>query len=208
MISEPVTLATDYALAALNLLFAGLVRGRAEGQRARKAWSLAFLALGLGAAFGGTWHGFAPLLPEALRFVLWKATVLCIGVGAAAMMVGSAAATVQARTRRAVTIFAIVTFALYAGWMLTHNAYVFVVVDTAVAMVTVVALHAATSSARAAPGSRWILAAVALSAIAAGAQAGGIELHEHFNHNDLYHVLQMGAMGLFYAGARELRDRP
>ena len=207
MISEPVTLATDYALAVLNFVFAWMLRRQAEGQRARKAWALAFLALGLAAAFGGTYHGFSPRLPDALRFLLWKATVLAVGVGAAALIVGSATAMAETRVRRALTAFAMVTFALYAGWMLLHNAYVFVVLDTAVAMVVVAALHAGTPFARAAPASRWILAGVALSAVAAGIQAGGVRLHEHFNHNDLYHVLQMGAMGLFYAGARQLRDR-
>jgi hypothetical protein len=52
-----------------------------------------------------------------------------------------------------------------------------------------------------------MVAAVALSAIAAAAQASRWAPHPNFNHNDLYHVLQMGAMALFYAGARELKDR-
>jgi hypothetical protein len=32
-------------------------------------------------------------------------------------------------------------------------------------------------------------------------------LHPGFNQNDLYHVIQMAAMGLFYTGAKRLRDR-
>jgi hypothetical protein len=31
-------------------------------------------------------------------------------------------------------------------------------------------------------------------------------LHRHFNHNDLYHVIQVAAMLLFYRGARRLTD--
>ena len=55
--------------------------------------------------------------------------------------------------------------------------------------------------------SRWILAGVAVSVLAAGVQASGFAPHRHFNHNDLYHVIQIAAMILFYAGAKRLRDR-
>jgi hypothetical protein len=43
--------------------------------------------------------------------------------------------------------------------------------------------------------------------LAAAVQASGFALHRHFNHNDLYHVVQIAAMVLFYTGARRLRDR-
>ncbi|HUQ27914.1 MAG TPA: hypothetical protein VM051_04940 [Usitatibacter sp.] len=206
MISEPMTLVTDYLLAALTLFLAWRLRVRASRQRARKAWALAFLALGTGAALGGTWHGFTAIDPT-LRAVLWKATVLAIGVASAAMIFGSARAMANPRLRRVLAAFAIAVFAVYAGWMLFHDAYVFVVVDTAVAMAIVAALHAFPSAAWRSPGSRWMVGAVALSAIAAAVQASRWAPHPAFNHNDLYHVLQMVAMALFYAGARELRDR-
>ena len=51
-----------------------------------------------------------------------------------------------------------------------------------------------------------ILAGVAVSLIAAGIQAGRLALHPHFNHNDLYHVVQIAAMLLYYAGAKRMRD--
>lgn len=54
--------------------------------------------------------------------------------------------------------------------------------------------------------SRWVLFALALSALAAGVQYGRWALHAHFNHNDLYHVIQIGAMVLFYKAGKLLRD--
>ncbi len=147
------------------------------------------------------------MLGETTRFLLWKATVLAIGIAAAEMIIGAAAAMAGPVPRLWLTRFAILAFALYAAWMLWHNAYVFVVIDTSVAMLIVAVLHGRNAQARQAPGSRWMLGAVAMSAVAAGVQAGHLALHEHFNHNDLYHVLQMGAMAMFYAGASVLRDR-
>jgi hypothetical protein len=52
----------------------------------------------------------------------------------------------------------------------------------------------------------WILAGVAVCVVAALVQASGFALHRHFNHNDLYHLIQIAAMALLYRGARRLRD--
>ena len=38
-------------------------------------------------------------------------------------------------------------------------------------------------------------------------QASGFAPHPSFNHNDLYHVIQVAAMFLLYRGARTLNDR-
>jgi hypothetical protein len=46
-----------------------------------------------------------------------------------------------------------------------------------------------------------------VSLAAAAAQASGLDLHPSFNHNDLYHVVQIAAMALFYCGARRMQDR-
>ncbi len=43
--------------------------------------------------------------------------------------------------------------------------------------------------------------------LAALAQASGVALHRHFNHNDLYHVIQMAALYAFYRGGALLVDR-
>jgi hypothetical protein len=91
----------------------------------------------------------------------------------------------------------------YEAWMLGHDEFIYVVADTASAMLGVAALHLLRLDN---PATRWILAGVAVSLIAAGVQAGRLALHEHFNHNDLYHVLQTAAMALYYAGAKRMRD--
>jgi hypothetical protein len=52
-----------------------------------------------------------------------------------------------------------------------------------------------------------MLIAVALSVLGAGVQASGLALHRQFNHNDLFHVIQLAGSVAFYRGARCLRDR-
>jgi hypothetical protein len=192
-IHEPMTLATDYALAAVTaFLCVSLLRQRPR-QPSRGWWGVAFAALALGAFLGGTWHG---LLQSNL---LWKATVLSVGVASFAMVVGSAFAATQGAAREIVLALASIVLVAYCGWMLFHDAFIFVVVDTAIGFAAVAALHVWRWNG-------WILLGIAVSVAAAAVQASGLALHRHFNHNDLYHVIQIGAMFLLYRGARRLSD--
>ena len=185
---------TDYALGGVTVWLAFLLLK--NDSRSCRFWTLAFAALAAGAFLGGTYHGFRI---EAL----WKPTVLLVGVASFGMLAGSAYSTTSGNVRRALVIIAAVKLAFYEAWMLGHDAFIFVVADTASAMLAVAALHLLRLDN---PATRWILGGVVVSLIAAGIQAGRLALHEHFNHNDLYHVVQIAAMALYYAGAKRMRD--
>jgi uncharacterized protein DUF6962 len=205
MIAEPATLLTDYALAGVTGWLAwSLFRAR-EGQRARSLWALAFAALALAAALGGTWHGFAPAFAEIAVLLVWKATLFCVGVASFGMLAGSAIAATAGNARKSLLAVAAAKLAVYSGWMVGHSEYIYVIADTGAALVLIAALHLLSATRDRA--SRWILAGVGVSVLAAGVQASGFALHRNFNHNDLYHVIQIVAMILLYAGARRLRDR-
>ena len=185
---------TDYALGGVTVWL--LVLLRKNSSAASRFWQLAFAALAAGAFLGGTYHGF--------RYEwLWKPTVLSVGVASFGMLAGSAYTTTSGNVRRALLILATLKLVAYEAWMLGHDAFIFVVADTASAMLAVAALHLLRLDN---PATRWILGGVAVSLIAAGIQAGRLGLHEHFNHNDLYHVVQIVAMFLYYAGARRMTD--
>lgn len=206
-IAEPSTLLTDYALAGVTGWLAySLFRAR-DCQRARFFWALAFAALALAAALGGTWHGFAPAFSEIAVLLVWKATVLSVGIASFGMLAGSAISTTVGNARKSLLVFAAATLAIYSGWMVCHSEYIYVIADTALAMAAVAALHGWSAIRGRDRASPWMLGGLGVSALAAGVQASGFALHRHFNHNDLYHVIQIAAMILFYAGAKRLRDR-
>src|SRR5262249_45744454 len=102
------------------------------------------------------------------------------------------------KVRVALVALAALKLAAYESWMLAHDDYLFVVADTGSALLIVATLHLL---ALGNPASRWMLGGVAVSLVAAGVQVGHIALHPQFNHNDLYHVVQIVAMLMFYAGA-------
>jgi len=175
---------TDYALAAVSVVLGVRLI------RFARFWALAFLALALAAFLGGTWHGFWQ------NDLLWKATTLSVGVASFGMVVGSAYLTATGATRRFLIGFAVVKLITYTVCMLGHDEFSWVVGDTASALVIVALLHLSRLNG-------WMLAGVGVSFLAGAVQASGLALHEHFNHNDLYHVIQTGAMLLFYAGLKK-----
>lgn len=187
------TLITDYLLGAVTAYLAWRLFHNRGAERSRRWWSRAFVALAVGAFLGGTWHGLVQ--SEAL----WTATLIAVGVASSAMMIATAFATLPARGRSTVIGVAAAMLVVYAGWVIVDERFIVVLADTAVAFAVVAALHLW----------KWngpILAGVAVSLVAAAVQASGLALHPHFNHNDLYHVIQIAAMVLFYRGARSLKD--
>lgn len=186
MISEPVTLITDYLLAAVSawLAFRTL--------KISSFWALGFLALALAAFLGGTWHGFVQ------SDALWKATLLASGLASFAILVGSALAVTRGLPLQLLVALAGIKFALYSAWMLAHDEFIWVVVDTALSLALLALLYLWRYNG-------WMLAGVAVSAAAGAVQASGFALHRNFNHNDLYHLIEIAALLLFYRGLSEKR---
>jgi hypothetical protein len=184
VISEPMTVFTDYALAGVSAWLGCKLLGSS------RFWALAFLALALAALLGGTWHGFFK------SDLLWKATTLSVGVASFGMVVGSSLLTLTGTALRILVVFAAIKLLAYTAWMLGHDDFIWVIADTASALLIVGVLHLWRLNG-------WMLAGVAVSILAGVAQASGLALHEHFNHNDLYHVIQIAAMFLFYNGLKK-----
>jgi hypothetical protein len=191
-IHEPMTLATDYLLAVACGGFSLLLfrmKSAATGW-----WSIAFAAVALAALVGGTYHGFPSFYPGAL----WKATLVAAGAASCAMVVATGIA-----TRIAPQLFfwlAVLKFAAYLAWIASHDDFLAVVIDSGSALLIVATLHAI----RGGPPWRWMIGGVAVAVVAAGVQAMKLAPHPQFNHNDLYHVIQIAAMWLLYRGARLL----
>lgn len=181
---------TDYLLGGVSAYAAiALLR---NPQTSTRLWAVAFAALAAAAFLGGTWHGFLH------SDLLWKATTLSAGVASFGMVAGSSYA-FRGATRNAMLTAALAKLVVYSVWMLGHDAFIYVVIDTGIAFLVVAAIHLW----------KWngpILAGVAVSIAGALVQASGFRLHQHFNHNDLYHVIQIAALVLLYRGAKRLQS--
>jgi len=167
------------------------------------------LWIGLGAFLGGTSHGFATYLNDSASFFIWKATVYSIGLSAAFALAGSiAAAPVRDSTRKWLHVLNVVAFVVYAAWMINHGGFIFVILHYVPAMTAIALLHLYAWRKYRSAAAPWIISGVVATMLGAMIQRSGVSLHLHFNHNDLYHLVQVGALVLFYRGLTKKGREP
>ena len=141
-ITEPVTLLTDYALAAASATGAGFLwrAGRLSRQVSIQLWA-AFLAAALATFLGGTFHGFSTHLGEQGTYLLWKATTYCAGLSSLFLLAGAVVASASRPLVGWLLLVATAKFVLYAVWMATHDDFRYVIYDYASSMVAVLLLQ-------------------------------------------------------------------
>jgi hypothetical protein len=208
-IAEPSTLVTDCLLSAVSFGFA-LLLWRSIRNRPRTSaglWAGAFFASALTALIGGTYHGFGFFLGTEKQNFLWKVTVHLAGVLSLLMLPGSLMATVKGSLRRGLLLLAVLKFLAYSIWMLGHEDFRYVIYDYLPAMAGILALHSYRAFKEKDANAGWMVGGILVSFFAAFIQQSGLSMHKNFNHNDLYHVIQIGATYLLYRGARRLEDR-
>jgi hypothetical protein len=52
---------------------------------------------------------------------------------------------------------------------------------------------------------RWLKRGLLISAAGFAIQKIGLDIHAHFNHNDIYHVIQIAGFWCLYEGAKRMR---
>lgn len=217
MIAEPTTTLTDYALAVQSLWLGTRLlsatslsphenrggEGPGAGQ-ARRFWGGALLATAVAAAVGGTSHGFAPLLDargfDSLRFLAY----LAVGIANLLALWGCGFAFLPRGPRRVFLLAMLIKTVVYAAWLTQHLDFRYVVYDYGASLM-LMAVLAVTGRRR--PGAGALLAGVLVGCVGALAQRSGFVLHPHFNHNDLFHVVEMAGVGLYYRAAAALQDQ-
>jgi hypothetical protein len=207
-ITEPTTMITDYILAILTAWWGVMLwrTGRQQGQTAVTLWGASFLAVTVASIAGGTAHGFAFYLEGLPKVIFWKTTLYAIGAASFCVLAGTLFATVARPIRSWLLGVAVLGLVAYAAWMINHDDFKYVIYYYAPSMVVVLILQIYAAYALKADGAPWIIAGVIVAFAAAGIQRSGFSLHRHFNHNDIYHVVQMASFYLLYRGASLLTD--
>jgi len=202
---EPDVALTDFGLALECAVLAILLRVRpARDHASRTAFVVFFAALAAAALSGGIVHGFLPDEASAGYRVVWRATMLAIGLAAVAAWSAGAHLAMTASAATWVTRAAVAGLAAYALVVLrvTDDFAAAVGFYLPAALFLLGAFAVQYRRTRAAP-LRAGMAGLLLTFIASGAQQAGIDLHpRYFNHNALYHLLQAVAMWLVYVSAR------
>ena len=202
------TLATDYLLGTLSELCGVflLKQNMSLRQESVRWWALALSASATASYAGGTYHGFQHAMDPPVAAMLWKVTTISMGVASFLLLTAAISAAFTGQDRRWLIAGAALKLAIYAGWMLGHDEFRYVIYDYGATLAILLLLVAAERTHGVSGHRAYIASGILVSIAAAAVQQSGVRLHQHFNHNDLMHVVQMGGVWLLYKGGARLRD--
>jgi hypothetical protein len=197
-IAEPATLVTDWALGVLCVVLAArLLRLRRDGPV--RLMASAFVCLAAAAFCGGTVHGFAQALAMNERGVLWAVVYAGIGLANVTLVAGVLWAVVPWAGPFVLAVQA--ARAVYLLLRLARGVAAVDVYDLAATLVVGLGGGLAFTWLRPRPFGPWLLAGILVSVAGGAIQMLRLAPHPQFNHNDVFHVVQMAAQVCFYKAA-------
>ena len=153
---------------------------------------------------GGTSHGFGPRLEGIYQTIIWRATLIFVATTGLLLAMSSALIFVTGKGENALYITAGVLLIIYYNRNRTHDSfrsavtfYLRLMGISLVGFIVAFFNYGMT-------GALSISIGLAVSLSSSWAHMMKISLHENFNHNDLFHVIQMLGMFLMYRGGLEI----
>ena len=180
-------------------------RLRHEAVLAPRLWAAAFVATALAALVGGTEHAVRPRLSPGAGYLFFVVTYLLVGVAHSLLLAGAARVAFRGRARLVALALVTVRFVVFAAFMVANPTFPQVILDIGITIALLAGLAGA-GARRGAAWAPWLAGALGLSLVAALVQARRFALHEHFNHNDLFHVIQAAGLVLFQRAAARLTE--
>jgi hypothetical protein len=201
--TERSTAATDAVLAVAALAGLVLLRRSTPASFGRTVWQAALVALALASVLGAVAHGLD--LTPAAREALWQPLYLALGVTMALFVVGAVRDWHgDAAGRRVLPPMLALAVVFYGITRLTGGSFLaFVVYEGAALLFSLgVYLRLAGGPARAGAGAMAAAMAVSLAAGAVQASDVAIRLVWDFDHNGVFHLVQLIGLALLLTGLR------
>ena len=190
-------------VAAIRLLNAG----ETARHRAVRFLAAALLSIGLAALAGGTYHGFRVMMPSWSVTTTWKATMVAVGFASFSFAGSAVFSVIAVRARKPLLALLFLKLFVYLVWLVWNDDFRYAVYEYSPTMLAVLIAYLYAWRKLGDAAARWIVGGILVSFAAAFVQLGSLSFHQHFNHNDIYHVVQMVAVYLFYRGGLLLTDR-
>lgn len=202
-IAEPMTTLTDYLLGIATLWMAWRLAAQASAQDAAATWLFAggFLASSVASFVGGSSHGLSLMIEPDAQHALWVVSLYAVAAASLLISAGVIASAVPAPLRWWLVGALVVKTLFLAVWIGGHPEFKYVVYDYALSMVVVLLVSLWGYAALGEAGYAWIAAGIVIAFVGAWVQRSGLSIHEQFNHNDLYHVIQLASFYALYRGA-------
>lgn len=205
-IYEPMTAFTDLLITAMGIyfcreLFTHFGETAAEFHR---YWGWAFFMAGFGAFLGAVSHGIGPHFSPMIKKSLWKLTTLSVGGVAVFFLLTVVHLFPELSMNVWIKSIPIAAYLIYAVVIFKNDRFLNVILFYVPAMIVVLIAMLYSQFSLGLAGAGFVSIGILISFAGAGIQASKAGFHKHFNHNDLYHVIQMIGMWFFYKGALQL----
>ena len=204
-VTERTTAATDAVLAVAALAGIAVIR-RIAPSFGRSVWISALAALALASVLGAVTHGLR--LEPPTRELLWQPLYLSLGVTMALFVVGAVRDwRGEHAARRLLWPMLAVAVVFYGITWITGGDFLAFVVYEAAALLFSLGVYLRLAAGRRRAGAGAMAAALAVSLAAGGMQAmdvGVVRLLWAFDHNGLFHLVQLVGLALLVAGLRRL----
>lgn len=205
---SPAAAVTDLCLGLTGLALAArtLNHFRSTGARRSGWWSLGYAALGLGSVLGFVTLGFRTGLEQPITYV----SRFAIGVAVLAMLTAVVEGLAGPRRARPWRLLFLLAFAAYYGATLLTGSFLVFVLYSGTALLATLVLEGYRWLVRLEAGAGLMALGMALSMAAAGLQATRLSftLLWTFDHNAIYHMLQLVALLILYRGLMAGGGRP
>ncbi|NIL93750.1 MAG: hypothetical protein GTO71_04775 [Woeseiaceae bacterium] len=202
--TEQTTAATDLLIAVLAIASANYLRKRGPGELRGRLWRIVFLLLAVASLLGAIGHGL--VLGRTVYIVLWWGAYLALALLVAAFLL----ATIRdlagdARARQALPFLVVVAIGFFGYFALDPDNFLPFILYESTVMILALAGYIRIAIRGDMPGATWIAASITVNILAALVQAGGslqVTVIWTFDHNGIFHLVQILAMGMLVYGLR------
>jgi hypothetical protein len=208
--TERTTAATDAVLAVTAIVLVAALRRRSPPSFGRAVWLSALAAMATASVLGAVAHGFE--LSPGVRDLLWQPLYLALGTTMALFAVGAVRDWRGDRAARQVLpVMLVLTLAFYGATRASGGAFLVFLLYEAGALGFALWVYAWLAARGAQAGAAPMAAALAVSLAAGAVQAANVatvHLLWDFDHNGLFHLVQLLGIVLLGAGLRRILQHP
>jgi len=207
-IFEPMTIFTDGLIAVCSGYWAiSLITSSSQtGISLQHYWGYGYGLIALGGLLGAISHGFGPNFPDYISKIIWKLTVASLGWTSFFLTIGSFYFIFPLNVIVWLKWVPIALLILYHIVIFINDEFKVAIYFYAPGMIFACIVFGLAYLTFALGSAGIVCLGLLMSFIAAGVQMKGVTIHEYFNHNDLYHVIQLIALYVIYLGITNLQD--
>lgn len=203
LLHEPTTFLTNIPIIVVGVLWGGGI-WEAYGRTLHPFHfnlGLSFYSLAGGAAAGAVFHGFRHHFPEVMHQRIWKVALMGIGLTLFFNLLAAVAAVASPVNYLSWRWVAVGGLALFAWQTVKFHGFGHSVKFLALGLALALAAFGLLVWRQSAAGPVSLFLGSAVTVAGGGLWATGWTPHEKFNHNDLFHVIQLAGLWLLYRGA-------